>query len=265
MPTLTPGGQRMKVVILAGGLGTRLAEETATRPKPMVEIGGRPMLWHIMHMYAHHGLSEFILALGYKADIVREYFLRYHQVSRDVTVHIADGSVSTHGVLSEDWTVSMIDTGLKTQTGGRIRRLKRWIGNETFCLTYGDGVSDVDLSKVIAFHRAHGRLATVTAVRPAARFGGLELDGDRVAAFAEKSQTSAGWVNGGFFVLEPNVLDYIEGDDTAWEQAPLERLAVEDQLRAYRHEGFWAPMDTLRDMNMLEALWAGGQAPWKVR
>jgi glucose-1-phosphate cytidylyltransferase len=254
----------MKVVILAGGLGTRLQEETTVRPKPMVEIGGRPMLWHIMHLYARHGLNDFVLALGYKAEMIREYFLGYHHVSRDVTVRTADGSVITHGAAAEDWTVTMIETGQATQTGGRIRRLRKWIGGNTFCLTYGDGVSDVDIAKLIAFHRAHGRLATVTAVRPTARFGGLELDGDRVTAFAEKVQTSEGWINGGFFVLEPGVLDYIDGDDTVWEHKPLERLAQEDQFRAYRHEGFWSPMDTMRDVKMLESLWASGKAPWKT-
>lgn len=264
MRTPTPTGPQMKVVILAGGLGTRLSEETTTRPKPMVEIGGQPMLWHIMHLYAHHGLNDFVLALGYKAELIREYFLRYHQVSRDVTVRTADGSVITHGRASEDWTVTMIDTGRKTQTGGRIRRLKKWLGGGTFCLTYGDGVSDVDIGKVIAFHRAHGKLATVTAVRPSARFGGLDLDGDRVTAFAEKVQTSEGWINGGFFVLEPSVLDYIDDDDTVWELKPLERLAHDDQLRAYRHEGFWSPMDTLRDVKMLDGMWASGTAPWKT-
>lgn len=264
MRTPTPAGTHMKVVILAGGLGTRLSEETAVRPKPMVEIGGRPILWHIMHLYAHHGLNEFVLALGYKAEMVREYFLRYHQISRDLTVRLADGSASTHGALSEDWTLHLIDTGLSTQTGGRIRRLKKWIGNETFCLTYGDGVSNVDISKLIAFHRSHGKLATVTAVRPAARFGGIDLDGDLVKSFAEKDQTSEGWINGGFFVLEPKVLQYIDDDETIWERGPLERLAAEGQLRAYRHEGFWWPMDTLRDMNYLDAHWKSGNAPWKT-
>ena len=254
----------MKVVILAGGLGTRLQEETTVRPKPMVEIGGRPMLWHIMHLYAHHGLTEFVLALGYKAEFVREYFLRYHQVSRDLTVRLADGSATTHGTPTEDWTLHLIDTGLATQTGGRLRRLREWIGDETFCLTYGDGVSNVDITRLVAFHRAHGRLATVTAVRPAARFGGIELEGDAVRAFAEKDQTSEGWINGGFFVLEPQVLDYIDGDDTIWERGPLERLAAEDQLRAFRHEEFWWPMDTLRDVKLLEAHWATGAAPWKT-
>ncbi len=254
----------MKVVILAGGMGTRLREETAVRPKPMVEIGGRPMLWHIMHLYARHGLNEFVLALGYKAEMVREYFLHYHHASRDLTVRLADGKATTHGPPTEDWTVHMIDTGLATQTGGRLSRLRRWIGDGTFCLTYGDGVSDVDISKLVAFHKAHGKLATVTAVRPAARFGGIDLDGDVVKKFAEKDQTSEGWINGGFFVLESKVLDYIDGDDTLWERGPLEQLAAAGQLRAFRHEGFWSPMDTMRDVNQLEAHWASGHAPWKT-
>ncbi|MFI5312152.1 MAG: glucose-1-phosphate cytidylyltransferase [Gemmatimonadales bacterium] len=254
----------MKVVILAGGLGTRLQEETSTRPKPMVEVGGRPLLWHIMHLYATHGLKEFVVALGYKAEFVRSYFLDYHAVSRDVTVHLADGSATTHGEGQEDWLLHLIDTGLETQTGGRLRRLRDWVGNEPFCLTYGDGVSDVDISKLIAFHMRHGRLATVTAVRPPARFGSLELDGDHVRAFAEKNHTSEGWINGGFFVLQPRVLDYIAGDATLWEKEPLERLASDGQLRAFKHEGFWQPMDTLRDLRHLEALWAGGKPPWKT-
>jgi glucose-1-phosphate cytidylyltransferase len=253
----------MKVVILAGGLGTRLSEETAVRPKPMVEIGGRPILWHIMHLYAVHGLTEFVLALGYKAEMVRSYFLTFHSVARDVTVRLADGSAISHGDAREDWTVHLIDTGLETSTGGRLKRLRKWLGNEPFCLTYGDGVSDVDIAKLIAFHQAHGKLATVTAVRPPARFGGLELEGDEVRAFAEKNQTSEGWINGGFFVLDTKVLEYIAGDDTLWEHEPLERLAKEGQLRAFRHEGFWQPMDTLRDLRLLESLWAGGSAPWK--
>lgn len=254
----------MKVVILAGGLGTRLQEETSVRPKPMVEIGGRPMLWHIMHLYANHGLNEFILALGYKAEMVREYFLHYHHASRDLTVRLSDGSATTHGSAVEDWTIHMIDTGLATQTGGRLKRLRKWIGDEPFCLTYGDGVSDVDITRLIAFHKKHGKLATVTAVRPTARFGGIDLDGDAVLKFAEKDQTSEGWINGGFFVLSPKVLDYVDGDDTLWERGPLERLAADGQLRAFRHEGFWSPMDTLRDLNQLQAHWDSGHAPWKT-
>jgi glucose-1-phosphate cytidylyltransferase len=254
----------MKVVILAGGFGTRLQEETSTRPKPMVEVGGRPMLWHIMHLYAAHGLKEFVLALGYKAEMVRSYFLSYHAVARDTTVRLADGATTAHGDAREDWTLHLIDTGLETQTGGRLKRLKPWLGNEPFCLTYGDGVSDVDIGELIAFHKQHGKLATVTAVRPPARFGGLELAGDRVRAFAEKNQTSEGWINGGFFVLDPRVLDYIAADNTLWEREPLERLASEGQLCAFRHEGFWQPMDTLRDLRLLESLWAGGKPPWKT-
>ncbi|HVT41056.1 MAG TPA: glucose-1-phosphate cytidylyltransferase [Gemmatimonadaceae bacterium] len=254
----------MKVVILAGGLGTRLQEETSARPKPMVEVGGRPILWHIMHLYATHGLKEFVVALGYKAEIVRSYFLSYHAVARDATVRLADGNATVHGEPREDWTLHLIDTGLETQTGGRIRRLREWLGNEPFCLTYGDGVSDIDIGKLITFHRQHGKLATVTAVRPPARFGGLELEGDQVLRFAEKNQTSEGWINGGFFVLEPAVVDYIAGDSTLWEHEPLERLASEGQLRAFRHEGFWQPMDTLRDLRLLESLWTGGNPPWKT-
>ena len=254
----------MKVVILAGGLGTRLQEETSARPKPMVEVGGRPMLWHIMHLYAAHGFKEFVLALGYKAEMVRSYFLDYHAVSRDVTVRLADGNAITHGEAREDWTLHLIDTGLETQTGGRLKRLKPWIGDEPFCLTYGDGVSDVDIGKLIAFHKKHGKLATVTAVRPPARFGALELEGDQVRAFAEKNHTSEGWINGGFFVLEPSVLDRIPSDDVMFEHAPLESLATDGQLAAFEHAGFWQPMDTLRDKRLLEELWASGAAPWKV-
>jgi glucose-1-phosphate cytidylyltransferase len=254
----------MKVVILAGGLGTRLSEETSSRPKPMVEIGGRPMLWHIMSHYAAHGFKEFVLALGYKAEMVRSYFVDYHSVARDVSVRLADGAVTAHGAASEDWTLHLIDTGLNTMTGGRILRLREWIGNETFCLTYGDGVSDVDLTKLVAFHKAHGKLATVTAVRPPARFGGLDLDGDSVCAFTEKNQASEGWINGGFFVLQPEVLDLIAGDEILWEHEPLEHLAHDGQLRAFRHEGFWQPMDTLRDLRLLESLWQNGNPPWKT-
>ena len=255
----------MKVVILAGGLGTRLQEETSVRPKPMVEIGGRPMLWHIMHLYAAHGMTEFVLALGYKAEMVRSWFLSYHSVSRDITVNLADGAATAHGEATEGWTVHLVDTGLDTQTGGRLRRLREWIGNEPFCLTYGDGLSNVDLTQLIAFHKNHGKLATVTAVRPPARFGGLDLDGDVVRAFTEKSQANEGWINGGFFVLDPKVLDYIADDTILWEREPLERLASEGQLRAFKHDGFWQPMDTLRDVRLLESLWADGTAPWKIR
>ncbi|MEP6691750.1 MAG: glucose-1-phosphate cytidylyltransferase [Gemmatimonadaceae bacterium] len=255
----------MKTVILAGGLGTRLSEETALKPKPMVEVGGRPMLWHIMSGFAAHGFREFVVALGYKAEVVRSYFLNYHAISRNLSVCLGDGTVSTHGEPVDDWTLHLIDTGVATQTGGRLKRLKEWVGDERFMLTYGDGVCDVDLRKLVSFHEAHGKLATVTAVRPPARFGGLRLDdGGAVLEFEEKPQIGEGWVNGGFFVLEPEVLDFIEGDDTLWERGPLEALAAKGELRAYRHEGFWQCMDTVRDLQLLETLWADGRAPWKV-
>jgi glucose-1-phosphate cytidylyltransferase len=252
----------VKVVILAGGLGTRLSEETALKPKPMVEIGGRPMLWHIMQHYAAHGFKEFVVALGYKAEVVRSYFLHYHHVGRNFSINLGDGSTRMHGGGEDDWLVHLIYTGAETQTGGRIRRLREWVGDAPFMLTYGDGVSDIDLPALVEFHRAHGRLATVTSVRPPSRFGGLELDGDAVVRFQEKPQIGEGWINGGFFVLQPEVLDYIDGDATLWEREPMERLAAEGELRAYRHEGFWQPMDTLRDVRYLESLWTAGAAPW---
>jgi glucose-1-phosphate cytidylyltransferase len=254
----------MKVVILAGGLGTRLSEETATRPKPMVEIGGRPILWHLMKIYAAQGFDEFVVALGYKAEMVRHYFASYHETRNDITVHLKDGRVDVHDTATDAWTVHLIDTGLATGTGGRLRRLASRIGNEPFMMTYGDGVANIDIRKLLAHHRAHGKLATVTAVRPPGRFGGLNLDGDLVTKFAEKPQIGEGWINGGFFVLEPGVLDYIEDDDVTFEQEPLERLAAEGQLVAYRHPDFWQPMDTLRDVRLLESLWQGGRAPWKL-
>jgi glucose-1-phosphate cytidylyltransferase len=254
----------MKTVILSGGYGTRIQEETAHKPKPMIEIGGRPMLWHIMGIYSAYGFKEFVVALGYRAEVVRGYFLHYAQIHRDLTVRLTDGDVAGHGSPAEDWTIHLIDTGESTGTGGRIRRLRDWIGNETFMLTYGDGVADVDIAKLVAFHKAHGKLATVTAVRPPSRFGGLRLDGDSVLEFEEKPQIGEGWINGGFFVLEPQVLDYIPSDDTLWERGPLESLASAGQLCGYRHEGFWQPMDTVRDMRLLESLWAERRAQWKV-
>lgn len=254
----------MKVILLAGGYGTRLQEETAHKPKPMVEIGGRPMLWHIMGIYSAYGFKEFIVALGYRAEVVRSYFLHYHQIHSDLTVCLQNGTTSAHGSLAEDWTIHLIDTGDGTGTGGRIRRLADWIGDETFMLTYGDGVADIDIRRLVAFHRSHGKLATVTAVRPPSRFGGLRLDGDAVLEFEEKPQIGEGWINGGFFVLEPGVLDYIPSDETLWERGPLDSLAEAGQLCAYRHEGFWQPMDTVRDMRFLESLWSEGRAPWKV-
>ncbi len=255
----------MKTVILAGGLGTRLSEETGLRPKPMVEIGGKPILWHIMQIYAHHGFREFLVALGHKGEVVKDYFLRVHALNADLTVDLATGGVKVHGEARENWRVHLHDTGASSQTGGRLRRLRIHLeGEEAFFMTYGDGVGDVDLRALLAFHKAHGKLATVTAVRPPARFGGLELDGDRVAKFAEKPQAGEGWINGGFFVLSPKVLDYITSDETPWELGPLERLTQEGQLMAFRHDGFWQPMDTLREKNLLEELWTSGRAPWKV-
>lgn len=254
----------MRTVILAGGLGTRLSEETALKPKPMVEIGGQPILWHIMKIYAAYGYREFLVALGYKGEVVKDYFLNYYYRHHDLSISLASGSVEVHERDREDWLVHLVDTGPLTQTGGRIKRLAAWIGGETFMLTYGDGVADVRIPELVAFHRRHGRLATVTAVRPPARFGGLAFNGDQVTQFVEKPQIGEGWINGGFFVLEPGVLDYIQGDETIWEREPLERLARDGQLMAYRHEGFWQGMDTLRDVRLVEGLWQEGRAPWKV-
>jgi glucose-1-phosphate cytidylyltransferase len=254
----------MKVVILAGGLGTRLTEETETKPKPMVEIGGRPILWHIMKGYSSHGFREFAIALGYKGEVIKRYFLDYAKLQSNFTVNLASGDVMRRDGAADDWTVHLSDTGLATMTGGRIKRLAALLGRETFLATYGDGVCNVDLQAVLAFHRAHGKLATITAVRPPARFGEMVFDGDRVAKFTEKPQVGEGWINGGFFVLEPQVFDYIAGDDTYFEREPLENLAADGQLMAYRHDGFWQCMDTLRDLRLLESLWATGKAPWKV-
>lgn len=254
----------MKVVILCGGLGTRLREETEIKPKPMVEIGGRPILWHIMHHYAAHGFTEFVLALGYRGDVIKRYFLEYHQLRGDLTVDLRNGRVTAHDGEREDWTVHLVDTGASTETGGRVKRLAPWIGRERFLLTYGDGVSDVNIRAVVAHHAACGRLATVTAVRPPARFGGLIFDGETVTEFSEKPQTGEGWINGGFFVFESGMLDYIEGDHTILERDPLERLAAERQLSVYQHDGFWQCMDTVRDLKLLETLFATGRAPWKT-
>jgi glucose-1-phosphate cytidylyltransferase len=252
-----------KIVILAGGLGTRLSEETTVRPKPMVEIGERPILWHLMKLCAAQGFEEFVVALGYKGEQIKRYFLDFRILHCSLTVHLRSGAVDVGAGDPPDWTVHLVDTGLETQTGGRLRRLREHL-DATFIATYGDGLADVDLRALLAFHRAHGRLATVTAVRPPARFGGLHFAGDRVDEFIEKPQAGEGWINGGFFVLEPRCLDYIESDDTIWERGPLEALARDGQLMAYRHEGFFQPMDTLREKSQLEQLWQRGEAPWKL-
>jgi glucose-1-phosphate cytidylyltransferase len=252
----------MKVVILAGGRGTRLAEETSVRPKPMVEIGGKPMLWHIMQVYAAHGFKDFLVACGYRGEIIKEYFHNIYLHSNDYLVDLRDGSVNVLNGSRMDWRIGVIDTGIDTMTGGRLRRLRDWIGKEPFMATYGDGLGNVDITALVAAHRAHGCIATVTAVRPPARFGGLALDGDRVSEFSEKPQTGEGWINGGFFVFEPGIFDYLDGDDSVLEREPLERLAADGELMAMRHHGFWQPMDTLREKELLETLWASGEAPW---
>ncbi len=254
----------MKVAILAGGFGTRLAEETEIRPKPMVEIGGKPILWHIMMHYYHYGFNEFVIALGYKGEYIKRWMREFTSLNGNMKVKTATGEIINDNGKVPDWTIDLIDTGLKTQTGGRIKKLAQWLENTTFMLTWGDGVSDVNLNALLAFHRSHGKLATVTAVRPPARYGHLEFDGDRVERFTEKPQTSEGWINGAFFVLEPRVFDYIDGDDTVWEREPLEKLSRDGQLMAYRHSSFWQCMDTLREKYMLEDLWKSGNPPWKT-
>ena len=253
-----------QVIILAGGRGTRLAEETTTRPKPIVEVGGHPIIWHIMKIYASHGFENFLVACGYKGEMIKEYFHNYLVHASDYFVNLRDGAREVVRLNGQNWRVGVIDTGIDTMTAGRICRLRQWTGGETFMVTYGDGVGDVDVRALLAFHRRHGRLATVTAVRPPARFGALVLDGDAVGKFSEKPQTGEGWINGGFFVFEPGVFDYLGGDDTMLEREPLERLASAQQLMAFRHPGFWQPMDTLRDKEFLESLWMSGKAPWKT-
>jgi glucose-1-phosphate cytidylyltransferase len=255
----------MKVVILAGGLGTRLAEETEVKPKPMVEIGGHPILWHIMKHYAHYGFKEFFVALGYKGEFVKRYFLDYYSLNGSISIDLASGRVEMDDRECEDWIVHLKNTGQKSNTGGRVRRLRPWLGDSTFMVTYGDGVANVDLRELLRFHRERGRVATVTAVRPPARFGGLVFDGDGVVTdFTEKPQIGEGWINGGFIVCEPAVFDYLDGDASTLEVDALERLAEEGQLAAYQHQDFWQCMDTMRDKNLLESLWRGGAAPWKV-
>lgn len=254
----------MKTIILAGGFGTRLIEETEVKPKPMVEIGDQPILWHIMSIYATYGYKEFVVALGFKGEVVKHYFLNRYHLRNDLSIYMEAGRVVVHDGNREDWIVHLVDTGLPTQTGGRIKRLAAWINNETFMMTYGDGVANINIEKLLAFHRRHGKLATVTAVRPPARFGGLNFEGELVTRFNEKPQIGEGWINGGFFVLEPGVLDYIQGEETIFERNPLERLAEDEQLVAYRHDDFWQCMDMLRDVRFLNKLWDSGDAPWKV-
>jgi glucose-1-phosphate cytidylyltransferase len=254
----------MKVVILAGGLGTRLAEETEVKPKPMVEIGGRPIIWHIMKHYSSYGFNEFFIALGYKGEVLKRYFLDYYSLSSNMSIDTASGKVDTHRREIEDWIVHLIDTGATTNTGGRVKRLEPWLRDDTFMVTYGDGVSSVDISALLAFHHTYGRVATVTAVRPPARFGGLEFDGDHVASFTEKPQTGEGWINGGFLVFEPAIFNYLHDDQSSLEAHALEALAARRELVAYRHDGFWQCMDTLRDKRFLEALWQEDRAPWRT-
>ena len=254
----------MKAVILAGGLGTRISEETHLKPKPMIEIGGKPILWHIMKTYSFHGINDFVICCGYKGYVIKEYFANYFLHMSDVTFDMAANKMEVHQNSAEPWRVTLVDTGDMTLTGGRLKRVREYLGDEDFCFTYGDGVADVDVSALVAFHKQQGRVATVTSVQPPGRYGALETDGDLVKGFMEKPQGDGGRINGGYFVLSPKVIDYIDGDNTSWESGPLERLAKEKQLVAFQHQGFWQPMDTLRDKNHLEELWQSGKAPWKV-
>lgn len=253
----------MKVVILAGGLGTRISEETGVKPKPMVEIGGKPIIWHIMKLYSAFGLNDFIVCLGYKGYVIKEYFANYYLHMSNVTFDMAHNKIEVHQNNAEPWRVTLVDTGEATMTGGRLKRIKPFVGEEDFCCTYGDGVADIDITELLAFHRAQNTLATVTAAQPPGRFGSLVLRDSKVTAFQEKPQGDGAWINGGFFVLSPKTLDFIEGDDTIWEKEPMELLATQNQMSAFMHRGFWQPMDTLRDKNHLEELWASGRAPWK--
>lgn len=255
----------MKAVILAGGLGTRIAEESDTKPKPMVEVGGKPLLWHIMKTYSQHGINDFIICLGYKGYVIKEFFFNYYRHMSDMTIDLKTGEHQILNSQAENWRITLIDTGSETMTGGRLKRVAPYLGNETFCLTYGDGLSDIDITAEIAFHKKHGKLATVAAVQPPGRFGVLNITKENeVASFEEKPSDEIGWINGGFFVLEPEVISYIDGDQTSWESAPLSNLAKDGQLAAFHHTGFWQPCDTLRDKRALEALWATGNAPWKI-
>tara|TARA_B100000795_G_scaffold240992_1_gene203476 strand:+ start:652 stop:1416 length:765 start_codon:yes stop_codon:yes gene_type:complete len=254
----------MKVIILAGGFGTRLSEYTETIPKPMVTVGGRPILWHIMKTYAHFGHKDFHLALGYKAEIIKEYFLHYRTLNSDFTVDLASGEIEPHEVEDIDWRVTLVDTGLESMTGGRVKRMKSFIGNETFMLTYGDGVSDIDIDALLKFHKSHGKMITVSAVHPGARFGELEIKQKQVVSFQEKPQVTEGWINGGYFVCEPEFFNLIDGDQTILEHEPLEKAAAMGELMAYHHEGYWQPMDTKRERDNLEDLWKSNKAPWKI-
>lgn len=254
----------MKAVILAGGLGTRLAEETSLRPKPMVEIGGMPVLWHIMKIYSHFGINDFIICLGYKGYMIKEFFSNYLLHKADVTLDIRNNQIEYHDVHAEPWRITLVDTGENTMTGGRLKRVARYLGNEDFCFTYGDGVADVDIRELRRFHASHGKLASVTAVQPPGRFGVLQYSGSNVSSFQEKPSGDGGWINGGFFILNPSVIDRISDDDTIWEKGPVESLAKDGQLQAYFHDGFWQPMDTLRDKQKLEELWTSDEAPWRL-
>jgi glucose-1-phosphate cytidylyltransferase len=255
----------MKAVILAGGFGTRISEESHLKPKPMIEIGERPILWHIMKIYSHYGFNEFIICLGYKGYLIKEYFVNYFLHQSDITIHLDKNEIETHDSKAESWKITLVDTGLQTSTGGRIRRIQKYLGNEAFMLTYGDGVGDVDIGQLLEFHQSHGKYATITAVQPPGRFGAMSLDDtDNVVSFHEKPRGDNAWINGGFFVLQPQAVDYIEGDEILWEKQPLEKLAKDGQLIAYKHYGFWKPMDTLRDKTELENLWNSGKSPWKV-
>jgi len=255
----------VKVVILAGGFGTRLSEETVLKPKPMVEIGDMPILWHIMKIYSSHGFNDFVICLGYKGYVIKEYFANYFLHKSDVTVNLKENSMQVHDSYAEPWTITLVDTGLETMTGGRIRRVAQHIGNEPFLLTYGDGVSNIDIKASVEFHKAHGKLCTVTAVQPSGRFGAINMgEADEVLAFTEKPRGDGAWINGGFFVCEPGVLAYIDADNTIWEREPMERIAADSQMQAFKHHGFWKPMDTLRDRTELEQNWASTHAPWKT-
>ena len=255
----------MKAVILAGGFGTRLSEETHLRPKPMIEIGGKPILWHIMNIYATCGINEFIIALGYKGELIKEYFLNFYAINNNITIDLSTGKTTIHDGKQPNWRIHLVDTGLHTQTGGRLKRLKNWVGvDETFMFTYGDGVADINLRALLEFHKSHGKLATVTTVHAPARFGRIAFKGNQVKQFHEKPQSAEGWINGGYFVLNSKVIDYVDGDETIWERIPIEKLSQEGQLMGFRHNGFWSCMDTLKEKNILEDLWSSGEAPWKV-